>query len=66
VARTTHGRPFVSAVASGSLYGLQFHPEKSAEAGQRLLANFLRLVVAAGGSGAAAGTAAVARGAEVR
>ena len=31
VARTTHGRPFVSAVASGSLYGLQFHPEKSAE-----------------------------------
>jgi glutamine amidotransferase len=66
VARTTHGRPFVSAVASGSLYGLQFHPEKSAEAGQRLLANFLRLVVAAGGSGAAAGTAAVARGAELR
>jgi glutamine amidotransferase len=48
VARTTHGRPFVSAVASGSLYGLQFHPEKSAEAGQRLLANFLRLVAAAG------------------
>jgi glutamine amidotransferase len=44
LARTTHGRPFVSAVASGSLYGLQFHPEKSAEAGQRLLANFLGLV----------------------
>ena len=44
VARTTHGRPFVSAVASGSLYGLQFHPEKSAAAGQRLLANFLGLV----------------------
>jgi glutamine amidotransferase len=44
VARTTHGRPFVSAVASGSLYGLQFHPEKSAEAGLRLLANFLGLV----------------------
>ena len=48
LARTTHGRPFVSAVASGSLYGLQFHPEKSAEAGQRLLANFLRLVAASG------------------
>jgi len=43
VARTTHGRPFVSAVASGSLYGLQFHPEKSADAGQRLLRNFLGL-----------------------
>ena len=49
VARTTHGRPFVSAVACGSLYGLQFHPEKSAEAGLRLLANFLGLVVADAG-----------------
>jgi len=48
VARTTHGRPFVSAVASGSLYGLQFHPEKSAAAGHRLLVNFLGLV--AGGA----------------
>jgi glutamine amidotransferase len=46
VARTTHGRPFASAVSSGSLYGLQFHPEKSAEAGRRLLSNFLRLVAA--------------------
>jgi glutamine amidotransferase len=46
VARTTHGRPFASAVASGSLYGLQFHPEKSAETGRRLLSNFLRLVAA--------------------
>lgn len=44
VARTTHGRPFVSAVATGSLYGLQFHPEKSADVGRRLLANFLGLV----------------------
>jgi imidazole glycerol-phosphate synthase subunit HisH len=46
LATTTHGRRFVSAVASGSLYGLQFHPEKSAEAGQRVLGNFLRLVAA--------------------
>jgi glutamine amidotransferase len=44
VARTDHGRPFVSAVARGSLYGVQFHPEKSSEAGLRLLSNFLRLV----------------------
>ena len=46
LARTTHGRPFVSAVAQGSLYGLQFHPEKSSEAGLRVLANFLGLVAA--------------------
>jgi glutamine amidotransferase len=46
VARTTHGRPFVSAVAKGSLYGLQFHPEKSSEAGLRVLANFVGLVAA--------------------
>ena len=47
VARTTHGRSFVSAVVQGSLYGVQFHPEKSAEAGQRFLGNFLRLVASA-------------------
>jgi glutamine amidotransferase len=47
VARTTHGRPFVSAVASGSLYGLQFHPEKSSKAGLRVLTNFVGLVAAA-------------------
>lgn len=46
LARTTHGRPFVSAVASGSLYGLQFHPEKSSEAGLRVLSNFVGLVAA--------------------
>ncbi|MGD0121349.1 MAG: imidazole glycerol phosphate synthase subunit HisH [Candidatus Limnocylindrales bacterium] len=55
LARTTHGRPFASAVARGSLYGLQFHPEKSSEAGLRLLSNFVGLV--------AAQTAAAARAA---
>jgi glutamine amidotransferase len=44
VARTDHGRPFVSAAARGALYGVQFHPEKSSDAGLRLLSNFLRLV----------------------
>jgi glutamine amidotransferase len=46
VARTTHGRPFASAVAQGSLFGLQFHPEKSSEAGLRVLSNFVGLVAA--------------------
>jgi imidazole glycerol-phosphate synthase subunit HisH len=44
LARTTHGRPFASAVARGPLYGLQFHPEKSSAAGIRLLSNFVELV----------------------
>jgi len=48
LARTTHGRSFVSAAASGCLWGIQFHPEKSGEMGQRVLANFLRMVRAAG------------------
>jgi imidazole glycerol-phosphate synthase subunit HisH len=46
LARTTHGRAFASAVASGSLYGVQFHPEKSSEAGLQLLSNFVGLVAA--------------------
>ncbi|HEU6439476.1 MAG TPA: imidazole glycerol phosphate synthase subunit HisH [Terriglobales bacterium] len=47
VARTTHGRSFVSAAAKGSLYGLQFHPEKSSDAGLQVLANFVGLVAGA-------------------
>ena len=44
LATTEHGQPFVSAIARSSLYGVQFHPEKSAAVGIRLLANFLRIV----------------------
>ncbi len=44
VARTEHGRPFVSAVARGRLLGVQFHPERSGTDGLRLLANFVGLV----------------------
>jgi imidazole glycerol-phosphate synthase subunit HisH len=42
-----YGTPFVSAVQSGSFYGVQFHPEKSSAAGLRLLANFARICIEA-------------------
>lgn len=47
LARTTHGRSFVSAVARGSMVGVQFHPERSGTDGLRLLANFVGLIRAA-------------------
>ena len=47
LARTTHGRSFVSAVSRGTLLGVQFHPERSGTDGLRLLANFVDLVRAA-------------------
>ena len=47
LATTDHGRSFVSAVARGSLLGVQFHPERSGRDGLRLLANFVDLVRAA-------------------
>lgn len=47
LARTTHGGSFVSAVARGSMVGVQFHPERSGADGLRLLGNFVDLVRAA-------------------
>ncbi len=40
--RTDYPVPFASAIASGSIVAVQFHPEKSQADGLRLLANFLR------------------------
>ena len=40
-ATSPYCKTFVSAVRSGSLAGVQFHPEKSGRAGLRLLRNFL-------------------------
>jgi glutamine amidotransferase len=47
LARTTHGRPFTSAIERGPLLGVQFHPERSGPDGLRLLGNFVGLVRAA-------------------
>jgi imidazole glycerol phosphate synthase glutamine amidotransferase subunit len=43
MALTEHGSAFVSAVASGNLAGLQFHPERSGRDGLVVLANFVSL-----------------------
>lgn len=44
IAKTTYGVPFASAIAKKSLYGTQFHPEKSGETGAVTLRNFAKIV----------------------
>lgn len=43
VASTTHGATFASVVERDNVFGVQFHPEKSGEAGIRILCNFVSL-----------------------
>lgn len=38
---TTHGVPFTSSVQKGSIFGVQFHPEKSHKFGLKLFNNFI-------------------------
>jgi len=44
VTMATHGQDFIAAVEDGPLCATQFHPEKSADAGAALLANWLETV----------------------
>jgi imidazole glycerol-phosphate synthase subunit HisH len=44
VASTRYGVEFPSLVAQGSIYGAQFHPEKSGPTGRKILQNFLTAV----------------------
>ena len=46
VAITTHAAPFAAAVERDLVFGVQFHPEKSSDAGLRIVRNFLDVVQA--------------------
>lgn len=43
IATTGHGVEFCGALGKDNFYGCQFHPEKSASVGERILENFLKL-----------------------
>ncbi|MBT1445594.1 imidazole glycerol phosphate synthase subunit HisH [Shewanella sp. JM162201] len=46
IASCEYGEAFSAAVARGNFMGVQFHPEKSAAAGAKILKNFLGLTLA--------------------
>ena len=43
IASVNYGNKFSAAIQKNNFYGVQFHPEKSGEAGERLLKNFSNL-----------------------
>lgn len=48
VTTATHGSSFIAAVEDGTTWAAQFHPEKSADAGARLLRNWIGTFPGAG------------------
>ena len=43
IAKTTHGLEYSCSLQKNNFFGAQFHPEKSGDAGQKLLENFVQL-----------------------
>jgi len=43
IATTDYVQPYSSGLRKNNFYGVQFHPEKSATTGERILSNFLKL-----------------------
>jgi glutamine amidotransferase len=43
IAKTDYVQPYSSALHKNNFYGVQFHPEKSAATGERILKNFIQL-----------------------
>ncbi|MGB8375655.1 MAG: imidazole glycerol phosphate synthase subunit HisH [Salegentibacter sp.] len=43
IASTEYGVEYTSAIKKNNFYGVQFHPEKSSKAGEKILENFLKL-----------------------
>ena len=43
IASTTYGVEYTTAIKKDNFFGVQFHPEKSSDAGEQILKNFLEL-----------------------